>query len=211
MADTIVLTFDTPKAVRVGGAGAFGIVSGLANLSVYDTAKTALAALTGLFVPSTGLLRVVTDGTSSGGYSLRWDATSKAFRAYRSAAATGSLALAAPGAAVAITPPASTVAYTNTDAGPITVVITGGTSTHAVIGRTSGSFTSADIGTVNPLVVHLDVGDTLAVTYSVAGTWTKLPYGIYGLTNSAAAVLTEAAASANIGTFQFLAFGQIAG
>ena len=203
MADTIAVTFDLYKAARIGSTP-MGLISGTVNLSVYSQTKTALAALTGKFLTG-GLLRVVPDGISSLGYMVRWSKADSAFRVYGPGAITP--ALAAPGAAAAITPPSSAAAYTNADAVPITVIITGGTSTHAVIGRTNGSFTSADVATVNPIVAHLDVGDTLTVTYSVAGTWTKLPFG--AVTASAAAAAAEVANSTNVGTFDFIAMGQM--
>jgi hypothetical protein len=89
MADTITLTFDTPTPQRTGGKSIFAMVSGSANLSAYTTAKTALTALTGMFMPSTGLLRVVAD-VSSNGYVIRWDTTAHAFRAYRASANSAS-------------------------------------------------------------------------------------------------------------------------
>lgn len=204
MADTISLAFDTRFPQRVGAYGKVGLITGVATLSAYDQTKTVLTALTGLFLRS---VRVFPDPISSLGYLLRWDITASAFRAYSPGAV--SLALPAAGAAVAITPPASTVAYTNADAVPQTVIITGGTSTHAVIGRTSGSFTSADVATVNPIVVHLDPGDTLTVTYSVAGTWTKLPFPSY--TGTIAAAVAQVATSTNVGVFNFSAYGQLTG
>jgi len=82
MADTITLTFDTPKASRIGGAGVLGVVMGSANLSSYSTSKVALTALTGMFVPSTGILRVTTSGVSSNKFIVQWEHSSQSFRAW---------------------------------------------------------------------------------------------------------------------------------
>lgn len=200
MVDTVTVTLDLKFPQRVGGYGKVGIISGQANLTSYSQTKSALSAVTGLFKT---LYRLVPDGQSSLGYDIRWDNAAQAFRALQ----PGAVTVGAAPAAVAITPPASAAAYTNADGVPETVIITGGTSTHAVIGRASGAFTSADVATTNPIVAHLDPGDTLTVTYSVAGTWTKLPFA--GSTVAAADV--EVANATNIGTINFIAIGQIGG
>lgn len=86
MADTITLTFPTRFPKRLGGSGNVGLIAGTASLTSYDTSKTELTALTGLFRT---MYSVVAGGVSSNGYAMRWDATAKAFRAYDTGAASG--------------------------------------------------------------------------------------------------------------------------
>jgi hypothetical protein len=213
MADTITLAFDTPRAQRIGGSGVFGVVSGLATLSSYSSSKVALTALTGYFVPSTGLLRVSPNGVSSNGYALRWSHTDSAFRAYSTAAlAPGSVP-----AAAQITVGSSVFSYTSGTSGPAApngeMVTLQPTSTDAVTytitrgGVTSGVFTATSLG---PDAVTLQSGDVLAVTWAT-GAPTMYSFPFPAPTADAATTLAEVANATNVGTFDFIAVGQMAG
>jgi|SRR5215469_7267948 len=78
MADTITITFDLVKPIRVGAYGKVGMITGQANLTSYSQTKAALTSITGLFVRAVR----VTPQPSSLGYVTRWDDTSSCFRAY---------------------------------------------------------------------------------------------------------------------------------
>lgn len=209
MADTITLTFDTPKAQRIGGIGAFGFVSGLATLSSYSQTKAALTALTGYFTPSTALLRVAHGGMSSNDYVIRWDNTAQAFRAFESASLTP--ALAAPAAATSITVTSSPFSYTATAPGTVLVGLNG--ATLASLSITRGAYGPSNLNLPTSTLLtgyHVETGDVLIATYTVATpTMEFLPAASFSAT--AAAVMAEAANAANVGTFDFIAIGQIAG
>lgn len=203
---TCTLALDQINAGRQRPAsGNFGFISGLATLSNYNQTLAEITGITGKFL--NGAPRVFPNGVSSLGYVIKWDSTGKAFKAFKPGTITP--AIATPGAATAITPPASTEDYTNDQSVPIVLIITGQTSTHAVVKRTSGAFTSADVFTSGPMMFVLGPGDKVAVTYSGAGTWTRLNFG--AITATIAGALTEVASDVDVGTFDFLAVGNLAG
>lgn len=203
MADTITVTLDPVKTKQIG-ASAFGMLCGQANLSSYSSSKTALTAITGLFMPSTTLFRVV-GGVSSNGYTIRWDDTAQAFRAYGAAANTDSLSLAAAGAATAISLTGSPMTITNALAVPDDVTITGGTVTSITFNR--GAFTSASLGTSGKF--HREVGDSLIVTYTGSPTIESIPAAAYTISDTGAGALTEVANATNVGLIDFVAMGQM--
>lgn len=86
MADTLTVTLDLRYPKRLGGSGKFGLVTGVTNLTAYDTNKVPVAAITGRFRT---LYRVICDGVSSNGYAMRWDIAAQAFRAYDTGGAAG--------------------------------------------------------------------------------------------------------------------------
>lgn len=212
MADTITLTFDTPKAQRIGATGAAGFISGLATLSSYSQSKTALSALLGYFVPSTAFIRVSNGGVSSNGYIIRWDDTAQAFRAY--APGAGAVSLVAPAAASQVTSGVSgtVLSYTApvvaSGGVPGNYIVSGGTAISEVqINR--GAYTTPSLGSgAGPY--HLDPGDKLTITAtSIAGTTVEaMPEAT---TAVAAAAMAEVANATNVGTFDFVAFGQMPG
>ena len=197
MADTITVSIDPIKTKQIG-ASAFGVVCGQANLSSYSSSKTALTAITGLFMPSTTLLRVV-GGVSSNGYAIRWDDTAEAFRAYSSAGTPG---LAAPAAAGTIALTGSPMTITNAGSVPEEIVVTGGTVSS--ITRNRGALTTASMGTAGSF--HLEVGDNLIVTYTGTPTLDQFPAGAVTMTAAAAA---EVANATNVGLIDFIAMGQM--
>lgn len=86
MADTLTVTFDLRYPKRVGGSGKFGIFTGAANITSYDTSKVPVAAIVGHFRTP---YRVICDSVSTAGYAIRWDPVAQAFRAYDTGAAAG--------------------------------------------------------------------------------------------------------------------------
>lgn len=203
MADTITVTVDPIKTKQIG-ASAFGVVCGQASLTSYSSSKTALTAITGLFMPSTTLLRVV-GGVSSNGYSIRWDDTAQAFRAYGAAANTDSIALGAPAAAGTIALTGSPMTIANAGTVPEEIVVTGGTVTS--ITRNRGTLTTASMGTAGSF--HLEVGDNLIVTYTGTPALDQFPAGAYTITDAGAGALSEVANATNVGLIDFIAMGQM--
>lgn len=197
MADTITVTIDPIKTKQIG-ASAFGVAFGQANLSSYSSSKTALTAITGLFMPSTTLLRVV-GGVSSNGYAIRWDDTAQAFRAYSSAGTPG---LAAAGAAGTIALTGSPMTIANSGSVPEDVVVTGGTVTSLTFNR--GTLTTASLGTSGKF--HLEVGDNLIMTYTGTPALDSFPAAAVTMTAAAAA---EVANATNVGLIDFIALGQM--
>jgi hypothetical protein len=201
MADTITVTVDSIKTRRVD-ASPFGIIAGQCNLSSYSSSKTALAALIGLFRTSTTLLRVIPMPLSSNGYLLKWDDTAQAFRAYQPGAVTTALAAAGSGTALTST---TSVTMNNTATVEDTLVISGGTYSAATIAR--GGYTSPNLSATGMIV--REVGDIFSMTFTSA----SMP-GVESLprarvTASVAAAAAEVANATNVGTFDFIAMGQM--
>ena len=86
MADTLTVTLDLRYPKRVGGNAKYGVITGTANITSYDTNKVPVTAITGHF---RNIYRVICDGVSSNWYAMRWDTTAQAFRAYDTGAAAG--------------------------------------------------------------------------------------------------------------------------
>lgn len=79
------ITLDQPKPIRLGNSP-FGIMSGLVNVSTYDTAHPEVTAITGKFKVKP---RVTFSGVSSTLYMPRWDATGGAIYMYQESGASG--------------------------------------------------------------------------------------------------------------------------
>lgn len=199
------VTLDTPKPSRLGNS-VMGVLSGSVNVSSYDTSHPAVSAITGLFIGS-GLLRVTPNGLSSSGYLIRWDKASNSFKAYVPGATT--LTPAAAGAASAVTVGSSPFTYTSAAAWGEEILLdaNGATSTF-IVSRGGYSTGARTLTSLNGQSVVLFSGDTLALTYTVATPiMEKLPFAIPAAAEAAAEV--EAANAANLGTFDFIAVGQI--
>jgi hypothetical protein len=95
MAHTMTWTFDQRQvlnsssvvigavAERVGMAKGWGMVSGVADITVYDDASTVeLTCLTGCFRE---IKQVLVEGITDAGYLVRWNSTSKTFVCYKAA------------------------------------------------------------------------------------------------------------------------------
>ncbi len=74
------VTLDFPKPVRLGNSP-MAVLAGSVNCTAYDTAHPAVTAITGHFRTS-GKLRIVPEGLSSGGWLVQWDTASSSFKAY---------------------------------------------------------------------------------------------------------------------------------
>lgn len=84
------VTLDTPRPGRLGNTP-MGVLSGICNLTNYNSTLAEITTITKAFLTG-GVLRVVPTSLTSNGYVVQWDTTGKAFKAYRSGAASGSLA-----------------------------------------------------------------------------------------------------------------------
>jgi hypothetical protein len=209
MADTITVTTDQKKPQRVGAYGAVGLLSGTANLSSYSSSKTALTAISGLFLRA---LRVLVYDRSSNGYIVEWDDSAKAFRAYSPGAVSNSYN--APGAASQVISggtAASPLSYTVPASGPGgTLIVSGGTLTGVTVTRINGTstYTTPSLGTTSPLQIRAQPTDELIVSGSNVSATTAefLPDSTLSGTN---AVLAEVSNAVNVGTFDWVAVGQL--
>lgn len=166
-AATITLDFPTPGAV---GNTKMGLLSGTCNLTNYNSTLVELTSITGRFLPN-GKLRVVAGGLSSNGYVIKWDSSSKAFRAYRTAAQT-----VTPSGSITASAPTIT---TTTNAGTTEPVYTNGGALTQTTGATGITGVQAP---------------TITDARTFAG---------------AAGALAQSANDANVGTFDFIAVGQL--
>jgi hypothetical protein len=145
-APTVAL--DYPKPARLGNTP-MGVVSGLVTISSYDTAHPAVTAITGVFKPS-GLLRVVPNGESSNGYTVRWDHATDSFKAYLPAGTVANPTISAgsgsAGVALGVTSGALTISGGATG---VTGVIAGGFTGS---GATEAG-AAANVGTVEFIAV----------------------------------------------------------
>lgn len=180
-------TLDQVKAMRIGGSGPWGVVTGVCNLSNYNSTRAEITTITGQFI-SGGTLRIVPCSESSAGYRVVWDSASKAFKAFRTAAS---------GAAITVSgTPLGSVAAPTVNIGSAAV----GDGT-AGIGIASG-------GTA---LVH-----SAAAVSGITGVQAPAFTGSNTVMSGGAATITgaadgEAPNDTNIGTFAFIAVGQIGG
>jgi hypothetical protein len=205
MADTLTATLDPLKTNRIG-TSPFGIIQGTINLSSYSQTKVAFSTLLGYFATG-GLLRVIPNGLSSNGYVIKWDDTNQCFRAYQTAALTANIALAAAGSAVALTS-ATSVTFQHTATVPDEVVISGGTYSSITLNR--GGYTTPNLSGKD-IIIPREVSDVLSITFTsgAAPGVESLPRAAYTASSNSAAALTEVPNSTNVGTFDFIAVGQM--
>lgn len=163
-------TLDYPKPGRLGNLP-IGVISGTCNITNYNDTVAEITAITKAFLPG-GKLRVVPNGISSGGFIVKWDATSKAFRAYSTVGAN----VTPSGGSITASAPTITTASGNPATAPIGV-ITG------ALAQTAGA--TGITGVQAP---------TITDTRTFA---------------AAAGALAEAADDSVVGTFDFIAVGQL--
>lgn len=127
------VTLDFPRAGRLGSSP-FGVLTGVCNLTNYNSTLAELTTITKAFRPD-GVLRVVADGLSSNGYAIKWDTAGKAFKAYRTATplmttASGNPDTHALGVTGAAGTPVSDTIYTGIVVGPAAPLVEAGDDTN---------------------------------------------------------------------------------
>lgn len=126
------VTLDFPRAGRLGSSP-FGVLTGVCNLTNYNSTLAELTTITKAFRPN-GVLRVVADGLSSNGYAIKWDTAGKAFKAYRTATPLMTTASGSVSHALGVTASSGTMIsdaiYTGAVVGPAAPLVEAGDDTN---------------------------------------------------------------------------------